>query len=692
MRTVFPSLTRIFNLWCFVLLVSCPSLRGDIEGSESDVVTLAPVTVNATRLETAIDSIPAAVSYIDLSSIQRGTQQLALDEAFKMVPGVFIQNPYNFAQDNRISIRGFGARANFGIRGIRLYIDGIPATTPDGQGSVDRISLGSVERIDVLRGPSSALYGAASGGVILLQTQEGTEIPFMEGRLAVGEDDFFETQLKAGGINGRLNYFLSATDLSYDGYRDNSRTESLKLNGKFSYALDEASTLRLVVSVIDIPIQDDPGGLTLAEAMADPRQARQRNLDFDSGERVEQETFGLVYEREWDDAHSLSASTYYIHRDFANKLPFESGGQVSFDRDFVGGSFQYNYQSDAARLSVGLDYDRQDDHRRNYDNAMGVRGPIVLDQNERVIGVGLFGLFDYELTDTVKFAAALRFDQIDFKVVDQLLTDGDDSGALEFEEFSPMVGINWLVAPYLTVFANVSTSFETPTTTELDNPNGGGFNTDLRSQTAESFELGARGRIDLAGRPLRYELTAFQIDIKDALVPFELPAFPDREFFRNAGSSERRGLEAAFSIELMPGLTASAMYTWSDFSYKEFVTDSADYSGNTTPGVPEHFGSIQLEYEHESGFFLRWTSQWIGSFYANDSNATEVDSYSVSDLRLGLEKTFGSWQVAPFVGINNVLDETYFSNIRLNAFGGRFYEPAPERYIYGGIRIQYTFD
>ncbi len=390
--------------------------------------------------------------------------------------------------------------------------------------------------------------------------------------------------------------------------------------------------------------------------------------------------------------HSLSVSSYHVHRDFANKLPFESGGQVSFERAFWGGGVQYNYKNEESRLSVGLDYDRQDDDRRNFDNLLGVRGPIVLDQNELVTSVGLFSIYDYALTENLTIAAALRYDLVKFAVSDHLLSDGDDSGELEFEEFSPMAGLIWAIDPAISLFANVSTSFETPPTTELDNPNGGGFNSDLDAQKAQSFEVGAKGLLSIAGRPLNYELTAFHLDIEDALVSYELAAFPDREFFRNAGSSQRRGVETAVRMELFPGLTASAMYTWSDFSYEQFVTDSADYSGNTTPGIPEHFGSVQLKYEHKSGFYVRWTTQWVDSIYANESNATEIDSYTVSDLRFGLEKDFGNWRLAPFVGINNLFNETYFSNIRINAFGSRFYEPAPERYVYGGIRILYSFD
>ena len=652
---------------------------------------LDPLTVNATRFEATIDSIPAAVSRVDQASIQNGTQQFGLDESLQMIPGVFIQNQYNFAQDNRISIRGFGARADFGIRGIRLFVDGIPATTPDGQGEVDGLSLASAQSIEVLRGPSSALYGAASGGVILIKTEDGTQIPFVETRWTVGAYGLVDAQFKTGGQQGNLNYLFSGSRLTYDGYRENSRTENYKFNGKLRYDLDKTSSLTTVINIIDFPIQDDPGALNQAAAEANPRQAYLGNLTFDSGETVKQEKVGLTYEKSFSEAHSIQARTYYVHRDFANKLPFKDGGQVSFERNFFGGGLQYNFRADRTRIRTGLDYDNQDDERKNYDNNNGVRGPLVLDQDEKVTNLGLFTAIDYDLLDNLTLSAALRYDQVDFDVSDHLISDGDDSGKHAFEELSPMVGLSWALTKQLALFTNVSTSFETPTTTEFDNPNGGGFNPDLDAQNATNYEIGAKGRTHLGSMPLRYELTLFHIDIENALVPYELPAFPDREFFRNAGSSQREGLEVATSIELLPVLTASIAYTWSDFSYESFISPNGDFSGNQTPGVPKHYGSFELDYRHPSGAFIRWTTRFIDSFYANDSNSTEIDDYIVSDLRMGLEHKFGNWTIAPYMGIYNLFDESYYANIRLNPFGGRFYEPAPERNLYGGIRVNYSF-
>lgn len=653
---------------------------------------LPSYTITATRIEQADLSVPFSVSQIDTDQLQTGSQQLSLDEPLRTVPGVFVLNPYNFAQDSRIAIRGFGARANFGIRGIRLIVDGIPATTPDGQGSVDSLDLGSAESMEIIRGPSSALYGAASGGVILIETESGTTTPFMETRWTAGDYGFLQSQFKAGGQLDNFNYLLSATSLDFDGYRDHNETENRRINAKFRYDLSASSSLTAIINQIDLPLQNDPGGLTLDEAKADPDQARQRNIDFDGGESVQQQQFGFVYKKTLNDFHAFEFKTYYTHRDFANKLPFEDGGQVAFERDFFGGGALYRFTGDRLQVAAGFDYDLQDDARENYDNLDGNRGPLSLEQDEQIESLGFFATASYALLETLTLSAALRQDYLEFEVDDAFTTDGDDSGQRSFDETSPTLGLIWEASPGLALFANAATSFETPTTTELANPDGGGFNPNLDSQTATSFELGIKGIGVFKERAMRYELTAFQIDIEDALVPFEFEDSPGRDFYQNAGQGQRTGIEAALQIELLTNLTANFSYTWSDFEYDHFDSPGGDFSGNRLPGIPEHFGNIQINYKHEDGFFVRWNTRVTGSFYADDANADTIDAYTVSDLRLGIEKIIGAWTLAPFIGINNVFDQDYYANIRINAFGGRYYEPAPGRNLYGGLRVRYSFD
>jgi len=676
----------------FLLFLSAIFLSAKDSPSADEEIVLPAYTVNAVRAERSLESLPSSISVVDQTTIQEGTLQITLDEPLQNIPGVFILNPFNFAQDTRIAIRGFGARADFGIRGIRLFVDGIPATTPDGQGEVDGLDLGSAERIEILRGPSSALYGTAAGGVILIETESGPPIPIAETRLTVGSYGFFQTQAKAGGQWDNLNALANLSYMEYDGYRNHSRTRGSRFNSKVEYEIKPNSELTLIANAIDLPQQDDPGGLTLAEAEDNPRQARERNLLFDSGEEVSQERIGAKWSYLFDESKELIIRGYYTHRDFANRLPFENGGQVTFERHYPGAGFLFREEEGDFRWRTGLDFDYQDDRRRNYDNVAGVRGPLVLDQKERVSSLGIFLAPEVAISDTLTGSAALRYDRVHFDVQDEFSADGDDSGSETFHQWSPMVGINWGQSEALNLFANFTQSFETPTTTELDNPDGGGFNENLDPQIANSFEVGAKGSISGSPVPIRYELTLFTIDIEDSLVPFEEADTPGREFYRNAGSSQRTGVEAFAEAFLFPDFSVALSYTWSDFRYDSYEADGEEFSGNEIPGIPENFGSIVLQYRKPSGFFVRWITRVVGSFYADDGNTTRIDSYTTSDLRLGMDQPFGNWTVSPFIGINNIFDESYYGNIRINAFGGRYYEPAPERNYYGGIRVTYSFE
>lgn len=655
------------------------------------VDVLPTYTVYTARVEQTNLDAPFAVSRIGTERLQRASTQLSLDESLQTVPGVFVLDPYNFAQDSRIAIRGFGARANFGIRGIRLFVDGIPAATPDGQGSVDGLDLGSAESMEILRSPASALYGASSGGVILIETEDGSAPPFIETRWTFGDYGLRQSQFKAGGQSGAFNYLINATDLEYDGYRDHNETENQRVNAKFRYDFAASSSLTAVVNVFDFPLQNDPGGLTLDEVRADREQARERNVDFDGGESVQQEQFGLIYRQALDDFHAIELKAYYTHRDFSNKLPFESGGQVAFERNFYGGGALYRFSGDYLEIVTGVDYDLQDDDRKNYDNLSGVRGPLSLQQDEQIDSVGLFVSGRWALHERLSALASLRQDWLGLEVDDSFFADGDDSGSRRFEETSPMIGLSWELTRGLVLFANASTSFETPTSTELANPVGGGFNSDLEPQTATNFEVGLKGAGFINERRIRYELTAFRIEIEDALVPFELASSPGRDFFLNAGTSERTGIEAAVQYDLFKNLQIDLSYTWSDFKYKDFKVSGDDFDGNRLPGIPEHIGNLQINYVHENGFFVSWNTRFNGSFYANDANTDQVDAYTVSDLRLGFKRVWRSWTFEPFVGLNNVFNQSYNANIRINAFGGRYYEPAPDRNLYSGIRIRYAF-
>ena len=368
----------------------CGGACGAAASEPADDASLAmeELVVSATRTIRAVREVPAAVSVVGREDIQLGRQQLGLDEALGRVPGLFAQNRYNFAQDLRLSIRGFGARANFGIRGLKLIADGIPGTTADGQSGVDDVDLSSLDRIEVIRGPSSSLYGASSGGVINLMTLDGPERPFVEAGVTLGEYDQQRYQLKAGGQTGRLNYLASASHLAYDGYREHARVKSTIFNSKLRYEIDSDSDLTLIVNLVDSPTADDSGGITQAQVEDDPRQAQPRNVSSNAGESLDQQKLGIIYDRALDDRNEITLRNYYVWRDFQAFLPIGThipfvadDGVVEFDRFFWGGGIQWRFADSLFgrpfQMSAGLDADIQEDDRQRYLNEAGVKGDLA---------------------------------------------------------------------------------------------------------------------------------------------------------------------------------------------------------------------------------------------------------------------------------------------------------------------------
>lgn len=650
-------------------------------------VELKPVIVTAPRVTIPIYKFPAAISVVDKDDIQLGKPTLNLGESLDKVPGVFIQDRFNFAQDVRISIRGFGARAAFGIRGIKILVDGIPLTLPDGQSQVDTIDLGATQRIEVIRGPTSALYGNASGGVISIITEDGPSQPFIQERTTIGQFGLIKPELKSGGQIGPLNYRINLSYLDYEGYRDQSLTRNFLLNGKFRFDIDDSSDLTALVTLFDSPRADDPGALTLEQVNEDRRQASPLNKRFKTGEEVSDQRFGLVYRKDFSDLHDLELNGYVNFREFDGSIPFRI---VEFDRVFLGGGAKYGYLGNILGfqngLTVGTDLQFQDDDRKNFNNIDGNKGDeLLINQDEKVTNIGPYIQEVFNLLDNLTVVLGGRYDYVRFSVDDFL--DPKESGSRTFKQFTGKGGLLYSPIPEVNMYFNIAQSFETPTTTELVNrPDGkGGLNPNLEAQKAINYEIGAKGQV--IGR-LDYQLALYYISLRDELIPFDIEG---RTFFRNAGKSRRYGLEAGLNFEVIDGFDTSLAYTYLNSKFEDFVVDDINIDGNEVPGIPPHILNIELFYEHPYGFYAGFDLLYMSSFFVNNENTEKNESSTVANLRLGLEKNFNGWDIAPYFGIQNLFNEKYNDNVRINSLGGRFFEPAPTFNVYGGLRLAYNF-
>jgi len=672
-------------LWCLFPCLSVLSV-------DAQTTELEPLTVTATRTALTLPEVSAAVTVLEGEDLRRGRPVTSLAELLDQVPGLFVQNAGNYAQDTRLALRGFGARASFGIRGVAIIVDGIPQTLPDGQSQVDSIDLDAVERIEVLRGPASALYGNAAGGVIRITTRRPGERQSASASQTVGSYGLVDTRASIGGGSDRLGVRLSASRFEQDGFRRHSDVRQYRAQTSLSWTPSARTRVTATAGYFEAPEEQDPGGVTAEQAHSRPRDARPANVAFDAGESLDQWRFGAGIEHEFG-TQRVRFSGFGFLRDFENRLPFESGGQVAFERTFTGLDGQYEIDAVAGgmehRLTVGVDYRDQDDDRLRFDNLQGVRGDRVLDQNERVEALGLYAQHRIRLSSAWTLRMGLRFDEIRLDVSDRLLVNGDDSGGRTWRETSPGLGLVWAASDGLSVYASAGSAFQTPTTTELANPKdpgaGGGFNRALEPQTARSYELGLRGAL---GTRVNYEASFFRARIDDAITSFEVPEFSGsgRDFFRNAGRSTRNGFEVAASARLGQNWRLRGGYTWSDFEFDRFVTPGGDFGGNRLPGVPRHRGFGSLDWTGPAGLYAGADLRGLSEVIADNANTAAAPEYFTLDLHLGRDFTAGALEFGLSAGVANLFDERYIDNVRVNAFGGRYFEPAPGRTFH--LRIQ----
>lgn len=650
-------------------------------------IEIERLVVTATRHEAAMAGVPASISVIGVEDIQDARPTVSLSESLNRVPGVFVQDSGNFAQDVRIQIRGFGTRAAFGIREIRVLVDGLPETFADGQTQLDAVDLGSIGRIEVLRDTASSLYGNAAGGVIQLFTEDGPEAPWAATRLTAGSFGLRKLQLKGGGRSGGTHVYVNGSHLHLSGYRDQSESVATLGTVKVRRDLGAHTAVTVLFNAVDAPVAEDPGGLTRQQTRDDPAQAQAANVRFDAGEMVRQARIGLVLHHRGA-PHDLSGHAYLLHRDFENRLAFENQGVVGFERFSPGAGLHYSYDAPVAgvsqRLSVGLDAQHLDDDRSRHDNLEGRRGSLRVRQTERVTSVGPYLLEAVRITEDVEVSAGVRHDRVRFDVEVDFDNTGASAGggARTLSQWSPGGGLRWTPRRDLTLFGKLGTSFQVPTTTELANPRGGGLNPAVGPQSAVGYETGARFK----RRRIEAGVAAFLIDVDDELIPFEDPV-SGRTAFRNAGRSRRRGLEVDWSAEIYGGVRWRGAATWIDAEFRQYEVDGQDLGGNREPGIPPWFVFQQIVCRHRSGAFAALEAFLVDGYHVDDANRTRTRAYELVSLRIGMQRRRGRWTFEPFVGFDNLLDQEYDGTVRLNAAAGRYFEPAPGFNVFGGLSV-----
>lgn len=653
------------------------------ENADSLQVTLDTIEVTAIHSSVSAEDAPLSLSTFsrDLKAINQNAS-LSLQSISQNMPGIWVNDRQNHALGERLTIRGVGWRAAFGVRGVQVVLNGIPLTVADGQTMLNIVEPAFIRRAELVRGPAASYWGNSSGGVLYLSTEPNyKESPAFRLRTMTGsygtrkaEGDFYFSN-SSHQISGYTSYH------STDGFRDYSAARVLRSGITGSVSLSDKSRIQYQAASIYMPEAQHPSGLSQEEAEETPTKASSFFVDAEAGKQITQVQGGLSLIHE-SGLGLLDVTGYGIYRDLNNPLPF---GIITVDRGVGGLRATLENEWQNIELQAGIESKLQNDDRTEYEHiGNGERGEIDVDQIERVWNQAVFanatiGTGDFNLL------GSLRYDRLTFE------TDAPvdaRSGSRTFESISPGIGINYQPAEQ-TIFANLSTSFEAPTTTELVNRPGGGngFNPDLKPEQTVGLEAGIRGSV--AVQTLQYDITAYQLWIEDLLFPYQLePNGPT--FYRNQGETQHSGIEGALSWQVNRDWKISATGNITEAEFKEATVDGTSLAGNNVPGIPQYH--IRSQVDWTPGNFSGTVSyEYVSSYPTNNLNSAQNDKYNVVDTRIGYEKSFdnGSIRLYPFLNINNLLDTRYNGSIVVNASGRSFYEPAPGRNWQVGVSLQF---
>ena len=678
----------------------------------ADAVRLDPVVITVERVRQASFDSPAAISAITRDTIEAGGPQVNLSEVLNRVPGISVLNRQNYAQDLQLSIRGFGARSTFGIRGVRLIVDGIPATMPDGQGQASSVALGSAARIEVLRGPLAQLYGNAAGGVVQIFTQVDASAPTATVSTSAGPYGQGKLGLKFSGGSADDAVTLDLSRYRTSGYRDHSAARRDQLNAKWQHDAGPDTRISLVANVLDQPLSQDPLGLTRAQWEANPKQVDVAATRQDTRKSVGQQQLGAVFEHNLGEATSLTARVYVGSRNLDNALSVplaaqqaatSAGGIVAFDRGYGGLGAQINHavklgEGSALRLVGGIEVDRMRETRQGYINNAGVQGALKRDERNEVANTDLFGQAGIDLNPAWSVVAGLRSSQVSFKSADFFIVPGNpnDSGGVDYRAINPVAGVTWRATAAVNLYANVGRGFETPTFTELAYRTvGTGLNTELKASRSRHAEVGAKWK-PAPGQ--RVDLALFDIATRAEIVVNSNVG--GRSTFKNASRTHRVGAELSYAGQLADDWRATLAVTGLRAKFADSFVSGAGAAavtvpaGNRLPGTPSRSAFAELAWapaQAWGGFNAAAELVYTGALYVNDVNDDAAPAATVFNLRAGLAQSVGGWSLTERLRIDNLANRRYAGSVVVNEGNRRFFEPALPRNWMLSLTAAYAF-
>jgi iron complex outermembrane receptor protein len=706
---------RLATLALLAVIFSAATLYPSRSRAADNTPALADIVITATRVQAPAFDVPASISDVPADALRQDALGVNLADDIGFVPGLLARNRNNYAQDQQVSIRGIGANSPFGIRGVRIYQDGIPQTGPDGQGQVSQFNLDSAQRVEVLRGPFSALYGNSSGGVIQIFTADGTAPGEVRADVGYGSFGTFRAGVDASDATGPVAYNVAFTHFFVEGYRPHESARNESFNGKVDYRFAPRSKLTFIANVLSRPDSEDPLGLTAAEFAANPNQTDPAATQFNTRKSLQQQEGGLVLDLGLTDRQSVRVMGYYGHRSVlqflsipvgAQKPATSAGGVVDLDRQFGGGDARWSWQGPLAGrpLSwvVGVSYDTQNELRRGQNNfvgdALGVIGTLRRNENDIARNIDEYTQASWEFVPRWTLTAGIRHSEVRFLSEDHYITpsNGNDSGAATYTASSPVAGLLFAARPWLHLYASYGQGFQTPLGSELAyRPDGGpGLDFGLRPARSDNSEIGAKLRMS---RNLTAEVAAFDTLTRNEIVVATNAG--GRSTYQNAGRTRRSGAEASLDYRFAGDWRARIAYTYVDAIYIDAYRTCAGTpctaanqliaSGNRLPGVPHNDAYATLEWGGTTGWRASLSGQYISAIAVNDANADYAAAYPVFDASGGYAVQLGSTRLSGFLRLNNLLDRHYAGSIIVDDGNGRYFEPAPGFNVFAGFTADF---
>jgi iron complex outermembrane recepter protein len=702
-------------------ILSSPSL---VMADDENTITLSPIVVTATRQAQNSFDLPVAIDVVSEKDIKNGQLQMQLSESLIRVPGITAQNRNQQAQDPQISSRGFGARSSFGVRGIRIYLDGIPLTMPDGQGQPGVADLSAIKSIEVMRGPFSSLYGNSSGGVIQMFTQDAPATPTIGATTMFGSYDTKRNVLEASGQFEGLEYMLNISNFESDGYRANSASNKQMATAKFKFNLNEDTKVTTLVNWFDQEAQD-PLGLDRARAFSSSTRNNvvPAALFANTSVKRDHTQVGFNIEHALNENNKISFIPYVGSRKNAQILtttalatglvgsctastpPAGTCARLSeIDREFYGADLRWDNQGNLGTLpyqfSFGLNYGKSTDDRSDT-NILNAGLPAnTRNRLEKNISSNFdqYTQAKLTLTPTVDLHAGIRHTKVKLEVQDNFITgtgsNGDNSGSVEYQKTTPVIGAIWKAAENLNLYVNFGKGFETPTFIEAAYDNvaigAGKPNLSLKPSESNNFELGLKSFLN---DYTRLNLTLFHISTKNEIVVNQTNA--GRSSYINANDSKRDGLELSVDSNFDHGFTTYFSYTYLDARFDSNYQNTSGNlikSGNRIPGTYKSQIYGELAWRHPViGFFSALEGRHNSQVYVNDINTDKAPSYTIFNIRAGFEQNLSSWRFKEYLRIENITDKDYIGSVRVNDGNGLFFEPAAGRNYLVGLSAQYKF-